>query len=66
MNEVCPVNGCERVRDLENEVERLKEVTAKHDVTFATINTKLNGILWACGVIGTALIGVLVKMILGG
>lgn len=63
MNEVCPMNGCERVRTLEHKVESLEAKAASHDVTFAKINTKLNGILWACGVIGTALIGVLVKMI---
>ena len=63
MNEACPLNGCERVRTLEHKVERMEKTVASHDVTFAQINTKLNGILWACGVIATALIGVLVKMI---
>lgn len=63
MSEICPVNGCERVRTLESKVESLEAKAASHDVTFAKINTKLNGILWACGVIGTAVIGVLVKMI---
>lgn len=63
MNEICPVNGCERVRALEKKMERMEKTVASHDVIFAQINTKLNGILWACGVIATALIGVLVKMI---
>ncbi len=63
MNEACPVNGCERVRTLEHRVERMERTVASHDVTFAQINTKLNGILWGVGVIATAVIGVLVKMI---
>lgn len=45
-----------RLRDLE---ERL----AKHDTQYAVINTKLSAILWGIGVIGTALIGVLVKIV---
>ena len=38
---------------------------AAHDVQYAVINTKLTAILWGIGVTGTALIGVLVKMIFG-
>lgn len=33
------------------------------EVTLAKINVKLNGILWGLGVIGVAVIGVLVKYI---
>ena len=33
------------------------------DKQFAIINTKLSAILWGLGVLGTAIVGVLVKMI---
>lgn len=33
------------------------------DKQFAVINTKLSALLWGVGVLGTAVIGVLVKMI---
>lgn len=36
---------------------------AKKDVEYAVINTKLSAILWGLGVVGVAVIGVLVKMI---
>ena len=46
--------------------ERLKVLEdrmAQHDLQYAVINTKLTAILWGVGVIGTALIGVLVKIV---
>ena len=49
----------ERVKDLEDRM-------AKKDTEFAVINTKLSAILWGVGVTGTALIGVLIKMLFGG
>ena len=58
---------------MENEMERLtKRVDnletrmAQKDTEFAVINTKLSAILWGVGVIGTALVGVLIKMLFGG
>ena len=48
----------ERVKDLENRM-------AKKDTEFAVINTKLSAILWGIGVVGTATIGMLIKMIFG-
>lgn len=48
----------ERVRSLENRM-------AQKDIEFAVINTKLTAILWGVGVTGTAIVGVLVKMIWG-
>jgi hypothetical protein len=48
----------ERVKDLEDRM-------AKKDTEFAVINTKLSAILWGIGVVGTATIGMLVKMIFG-
>ncbi len=45
-----------RLQDLEDRL-------AQHDIQYAVINTKLTAILWGIGVIGTALIGVLVKIV---
>ena len=47
-----------RVKDLEDRM-------AKKDTEFAVINTKLSAILWGIGVVGTATIGMLVKMLFG-
>ena len=38
---------------------------AEKDTEFAVINTKLSAIQWGVGIIATALVGVLVKMIFG-
>lgn len=35
------------------------------DKQFAVINTKLSALLWGVGVLGSAVIGVLVKMVFG-
>lgn len=50
---------------LEGRVEKLEKRMAEKDTQFAVINTKLSAILWGIGVIGTTVIGVLLKMILG-
>ena len=55
----------EELRDLENRLRKLEDRMAKKDIEFAVINTKLTAILWGVGVIGTAIIGVLVKMFWG-
>lgn len=52
-----------RIDRLEQRVENLEKRTAEHDTQYAVINTKLTAILWGIGVTGTALIGVLIKMI---
>lgn len=49
--------------DIEERVVKLEERMAQKDTEFAVINTKLTAILWGVGVIGTALIGVLVKFV---
>ena len=36
---------------------------AEKDTQYAVINTKLTAILWGIGVIGTSLIGVLMKFV---
>lgn len=46
-------------------VEELEDRMAKKDTEFAVINTKLSAILWGIGVVGTATIGMLVKMLFG-
>ena len=51
--------------DLKERVKTLEEKMAEKDTQFAVINTKLSAILWGVGVIGTALVGVLVKMLFG-
>lgn len=44
-------------------IRALEERLSKHDTQYAVINTKLTAILWGLGVIGTALIGALVKIV---
>jgi hypothetical protein len=51
--------------ELKDRVAHLEARMAKKDTEFAVINTKLSAILWGVGVIGAALIGVLVKMLFG-
>ena len=51
--------------DIEERVRSLENRMAQKDIEFAVINTKLTAILWGIGVVGTAVIGVLVKMIWG-
>lgn len=51
--------------DLESRIDKLEKRMAEKDVQYAVINTKLSAILWGLAVVGTAVIGVLVKMIFG-
>lgn len=51
--------------EIEERVKSLEKRMANKDTEFAVINTKLSAILWGVGVIGTALIGVLIKMLFG-
>lgn len=51
--------------NLQDRVAELEKRMAEHDVQYAVINTKLSAILWGLAVIGTAIIGVLVKMVFG-
>lgn len=53
------------MKEIEERVKALENRMAKKDVEFAVINTKLTAILWGIGVIGTAIIGVLIKLIFG-
>ena len=48
---------------IEDRVRELEERMNAKDVEFAIINTKLSAILWGVGIIGTAMIGVLVKLL---
>jgi len=49
--------------DLQERVKKLEDRMAQKDTEFAVINTKLSAILWGLAVIGTAVIGVLVKVV---
>jgi len=51
-------------REFDKRLAALEERMAKHDTQYAVINTKLSAILWGIGVLGTAVIGVLVKFVL--
>lgn len=53
------------MNDIEERVRSLENRMAQKDIEFAVINTKLTAILWGVGVTGTAIVGVLVKMIWG-
>ncbi len=46
-------------------LDSLEKRMAEKDTQFAVINTKLSAILWGVGVIGTALVGVLIKLLFG-
>ena len=52
-------------RELRDRVTTLETRMAEKDTQFAVINTKLSAILWGIGVIGTALVGILLKMLFG-
>jgi len=51
--------------DFRNRLRALEDRVADHDTQYAVINTKLTAILWGVGVIGTALVGVLIKILFG-
>ena len=52
-------------KELRDRVTALENRMAEKDTQFAVINTKLSAILWGVGVTGTALIGILLKMLFG-
>ncbi len=52
-------------RELRDRVTALENRMAEKDTQFAVINTKLSAILWGVGVTGTALVGILLKMLFG-
>lgn len=51
------------LEEITQRVKALEKRMAEKDTQFAVINTKLSAILWGIGVIGTSLIGVLIKLI---
>lgn len=51
--------------EIKTRLDRLEGRMAEKDTQFAVINTKLSAILWGVGIIGTAIIGVLIKMVFG-
>ena len=50
-------------KDYSDRLRVVEDRLSAHDTQYAVINTKLSAILWGIGVIGTALIGVLVKIV---
>lgn len=57
----CP---CQTVIDLQNKTTEQEKRLNDGNVNFAVINTKLNLIMAVMGAIGTALVGVIVKIII--
>jgi len=55
----------EEFDELRHTVQRNADAIARLDTRYAVINTKLTAILWLLGAVGTAVIAVMVKMILG-
>ena len=53
------------IETLANRVSSLEDRMAKKDTEFAVINTKLSAILWGIAVVGSATIGMLIKMLFG-
>ena len=51
--------------ELSEKVAQLEERTNKQDVLLAVIDTKLTVIVWLTAAIVTAVIGVVIKMIIG-
>lgn len=58
----CP---CDTVLKLQEIVDEQRNQLAKGETQFAVINTKLNLIIGALSSVGVALVGVVVKMIIG-
>lgn len=52
--------------DCDKAMDAVSDRLAKNDERYAVINTKLSLLLWGVGVIGTAVIGYLVKLAFGG
>ena len=62
---VVKLSASQDIEALEDRVKSLENRMAEKDTQFAVINTKLSAILWGVGVIATAVIGVLIKMLFG-
>lgn len=52
--------------DCDNEMKAVNARLAENEKQFAVINTKLTAILWILTVVGSAVIGFLVKFLFGG
>ena len=59
------MSGNSDYEGLIDRVKALEDRMAQKDTEFAVINTKLSAILWGVGIIATALIGVLIKILFG-
>lgn len=65
MNDLVHKDHGDRLTSLEKRMTKIENRMSTMDTQFAVISTKLSAILWGLGVTGTAVIGVLVKMIFG-
>ena len=61
-NKNCP---CVRCVEFDGLIKKHEEQLHKGDTNFAVINTKLNVVLGVLAVVGTAICGVIVKMLFG-
>ena len=52
--------------DCDREMDEVSKKLASDATQFAVINTKLSAILWMLGVVGTGLIGFVIKYLFGG
>lgn len=62
MDKTCP---CKDVIDLQDIVDKQRDQLAEGSTQFAVINTKLNLVIGVMSSIGVALVGVIIKLILG-
>ena len=53
----------QQLEELKERVTRVENRTSEHDTQYAVINTKLSAILWGIGIVATALVGVLIKLV---
>lgn len=61
-NKKCP---CDTVKELEKQVDEQRSQLAKGETQFAVINTKLNLIMGVLGTVGAALVGIVIKLMMG-
>ena len=65
VNDTVHSDMLKRIGIIEDRLKKIEDRSARRDVEYAVINTKLSAILWGIGVAGTAIIGVLIKLIFG-
>ena len=53
-------------QECDRDMDEIKEVMSDNKAQFAVITTKLSLIMWLLGAVGSGVIGILIKIILGG